>query len=525
MTSDPAYFLLVDDRKENLLSLKGVLRRDGLILLEATSGQEALELLLKHEIALAIVDVQMPGMDGYELAELMHGNERTGRVPIIFLTAGMADRQRSFRGYEAGAVDFLQKPIEPDVLRSKAQVFLELYLQRRQLARQRDELKAYADALQEADRRKDEFLAVLAHELRNPLTPIRYGLDMMRQSADGRLSADLRTMMDRQLTHLVRIIDDLLDVSRISRGKIDLRREPVILQTIIEAAVQASRPLVESGELSLSVELAGESLHLLADSTRIAQVVSNLLNNAAKYTPRGGKISIRAAKEDNKAVIVVSDNGVGIPPHMLGKVFDLFMQVEGGIKRSQGGLGIGLALARQLVEMHQGSITMESPGEGLGTTCTIRLPLHAPAAEVLPEETPLPVGSVSLRILVVDDNISAAEATGKILSLLGHEVSLSHDGPSALQTARALKPDAIVLDIGMPGMSGYEVCRRLREDPALARTVLIAQTGWGDEKDREQARQAGFHHHLTKPVSVHELAGLLAKSPAGSEAGRQPSKG
>jgi signal transduction histidine kinase len=512
MESDPVHFLLVDDLKENLLSLEAVLRREGLVFIKARSGPEALEALLQYEVALAIVDVQMPEMDGFELAELMRGNERTGRVPIIFLTAGTADRQRRFRGYEAGAVDFLHKPIEPDILRSKAQVFYELYLQRRQIARQRDELKTYAVALEEADRRKDEFLAVLAHELRNPLTPIRYGLDMMRLSPDKQMPAELQTMMDRQLTHLVRLIDDLLDVSRVSRGKIDLRKESLALQAALQGAIEASRPLIESHRHTLHLDIPEVPLPLYADLTRISQVISNLLNNAAKYTPDGGEIRLAARQENNEAVVTVTDNGVGIPQDMQNRVFDLFTQVEGGIKRSRGGLGIGLALAKQLVELHHGSLAVFSEGEGRGSTFEVRLPLLPSVPEPAAEAVKSSTSQAPLDILVVDDNVSAAETTGQLLSMLGHHVTLSHDGPGALDTARKLNPDAIILDIGMPGMSGYEVCRQLRKEPSFTSTLLIAQTGWGEDRDREEAREAGFDFHLTKPVSVENLTLALASA-------------
>lgn len=257
---EPAYFLIVDDLEENLLSLEALLKRDDVVILKARSGPEALELLLTHDAAVALLDVQMPGMDGFELAELMRGNERTRRVPIIFLTAGSADRQRPFRGYEAGAVDFLHKPFDTDILKSKIAVFLELYRQRRQIARQRDALQAsaeqnarllaesrrYAAALEEADRRKDEFLATLAHELRNPLAPIRNGLQILTMTPEPEVAEDVREMMERQLKHLVRLIDDLLDVSRISEGKIDLRREKISMQAGLQAGIEASRPLIEA---------------------------------------------------------------------------------------------------------------------------------------------------------------------------------------------------------------------------------------------------------------------------------------
>lgn len=507
---DPVYFLLVDDLEENLLSLEALLRREGLVMLKARSGPEALEILLKHDVALALLDVQMPGMDGFELAELMRGNERTGRVPIIFLTAGSADWQRRFRGYEMGAVDFLHKPIEPDILRSKAEVFFELYVQRQQVASQRDELKSYADALKEADRRKDEFLAVLAHELRNPLAPIRYGLEIMRMSPDKGASEEIRAMMERQVTHLVRLIDDLLDVSRVSRGKIELRKERVTIQTPLQAAIEASRPLIESRRHTLSLEISAQPLWIDADLTRIAQVVSNLLNNAAKYTPEGGSIRLAAFEDAGDAVVTVSDNGVGISSEMLPRVFELFTQAESGVRRSQGGLGIGLALARQLVDMHEGTIGAVSGGEDKGSTFTIRLPLKEAINVPAEAETHIPNGRFPLRVLVVDDNVPSAESTARLLTLIGHEVSLAFDGHAALDKAREIVPDVIMLDIGMPGLSGYEVCQELRQEPTLHETMFIAQTGWGQERDRQKSRDAGFDHHLTKPIDLKELSRLLS---------------
>ncbi len=509
-TPDSVYFLLVDDLAENLMSLEALLRRDGLVLLKARSGIEALELLLKHEVALALLDVQMPGMDGFELAELMRGNERSRRVPIIFLTAGVADYQRRFRGYEAGAVDFLLKPIESDILRSKTDVFLDLFRQRQQLARQHEELKVYAGALEQADRRKNEFLAVLAHELRNPLTPIRYGLQMIRMEPELPVPPDIPAMMDRQLGHLVRLIDDLLDVSRISQGKIELRRQPITLQTVLQAAIESSRPTIDAGQHALTVEMPEEPLWVHADLTRLAQVVSNLLNNAAKYTPERGKIEVTVRAEKDEVVISIADTGLGIDADMLPKLFDLFTQVESGNTRSRGGLGIGLALARQLVELHEGRLEAQSPGRGLGSTFTARLPLHRQTLVDPVAHTPFLQPAVRpLKLLVVDDDISSAQTTKRILAMVGHDVTLAHDGFRALEVAKEFKPDAIVLDIGLPGMNGYDVCRALRLDPLFKHTVLIAHTGWGQESDQQKSREAGFDHHLTKPVDFQELSRLL----------------
>jgi signal transduction histidine kinase len=515
MTSEigPVYFLLVDDLEENLLSLEGLLRRDGLVLLKARSGVEALELLLAHDVALAILDVQMPEMDGYELAEMMRGTERTRRVPIIFLTAGAADRQRRFRGYEAGAVDFLNKPIEPDILRSKTGVFFELYQQRHQIAAQRDELKSYADALTEADRRKDEFLATLAHELRNPLAPIRNGLDVLRASPNTEKADEVRDMMDRQLSHLVRLVDDLLDVSRVSKGKIELRKAHIALSEIVKTAVESSNPLIAAGRHRLTLDLPDDPVWLDADPTRLSQVISNLLNNAAKYTPEGGVINLSARRDAGEVVITVSDNGVGIPADMLPKVFDLFLQVRDNLDRSHGGLGIGLALVKQLVEMHGGAIVAESAGPGKGSAFRVRLPLAEPAPtapDLVESSPPIPQKESALRVLVVDDNPDVARTVGWMLETIGHDYRLAHEGKLAVVTAQEYRPHAILLDIGMPGMDGYAVCRALREQTQFDDTVIIAQTGWGQAQAPATSGQPGFDYHLVKPVDLQRLEQLLA---------------
>ena len=515
MTSEvgPVYFLLVDDLEENLLSLEGLLRRDGLVLLKARSGPEALELLLQYDVALAILDVQMPEMDGYHLAELMRGTERTRRVPIIFVTAGAADRQRRFRGYETGAVDFLNKPIEPDILRSKASVFFELYQQRYQIAAQRDELKAYADALMEADRRKDEFLATLAHELRNPLAPIRNGLDILRAAPEAQNAQEIRDMMDRQLTHLLRLVDDLMDVSRVSQGKIELRKARIALSDVLKAAVEASNPLITTGAHELVLDLPDAPVWLDADLTRLSQVVSNLLNNAAKYTPEGGKLVLSARRDGEEVLISVSDNGIGIPSEMLPRVFDLFTQVRGNLDRSRGGLGIGLALVKQLVEMHEGVIVAESAGPGKGSSFRLRLPMVevAPAPSVA-AEPPSPVSrrDARLKVLVVDDNFDVAQTTGWMIEAIGHDYRLVHESKLAVRTAGEYRPDAILLDINMPEMDGYAVCKALRAQALFDDTAIIAQTGWGQTQDRACAGESGFDHHLVKPVNMDQLEQLLA---------------
>ena len=370
----PIHFLLVDDLQENLLALEALLQREGLACLKARSGEEALELLLTHEVALALLDLQMPGMDGFELAEFMRGSERARHIPIIFVTAGAADSQRRFRGYEAGAVDFIQKPIEPDVLRSKANVFFDLHQQRRQIEAQRDELEAAAQALRRADRHKDSFLAVLAHELRNPVAALSGGLHLLGKDIDPDRAKDIRGRMERMLDHLAHLVDDLLDVSRVSQGKISLKKARVELSDVLRSAIEASQHTIEAAKHRFELELSDEPIWLEADHTRLAQIVANLLNNAAKYTPPGGVVTLRAMAEGGMATITVIDTGVGIPEAMQSKIFEIFAQVEDHLGQSQGGLGIGLALVRQLVALHGGEVTVHSDGEGQGSTFTVRLP-------------------------------------------------------------------------------------------------------------------------------------------------------
>ncbi|MDA0742811.1 MAG: hybrid sensor histidine kinase/response regulator [Proteobacteria bacterium] len=373
----PIHLLLVDDLEENLLALEALLKHEGVVCLKARSGDEALELLLVHDVALALVDVQMPGMDGFQLAEFMRGNVNARHVPIIFVTAGSADLQRRFRGYEAGAVDFIQKPIETDILRSKANVFIDLYRQRREILAQRDELEAYANALRAADRRKNDFIAMLGHELRNPIMALRAGLQLLERQSDKNRKADIQARMEVQAHHLSRLIEDLLDVARIDQGKISLQRERVSLQSVIESAVDTSRPKIEAGAHDLTVALPSQPLWLEGDFTRLSQVVSNLLTNAAKYTPSEGQIRVSASVVQDEVRIDIADNGVGVPPDMQGCIFDLFTQSEGPDDRSREGLGIGLALVKQLVEMHDGAVELASDGPGQGSCFTLRFPLAA----------------------------------------------------------------------------------------------------------------------------------------------------
>lgn len=382
----PVKFLLVDDLSENLLSLEALLRRDDLLLLMAKSGDEALELLLDHDVALALIDVQMPGLDGFELAELMRGNERTRRIPIIFVTAGTHCAERRFQGYGAGAVDFIQKPIEPDILRSKTNVFFEIDRQRQMLAAQRDLLQAQAEALQLADRRKDEFLAVLAHELRNPLAALQSGLQLLSRKPDEPQARKISNLMQLQMTHLSRLVDDLLDASRITQGKIELRKIEFDLRDAVLSAVEMVRPVMETQDHELVLNLADQPVEVLADQVRVTQCVANLLNNSAKYTPRGGRIEVTVADVAEVFRVTVADNGLGLTQEASAAIFRMFEQVEDHLQHAHGGLGIGLALVKQLIELHGGSIAVSSQGPNLGSAFTLEIPKVALRPE--PTDTP-----------------------------------------------------------------------------------------------------------------------------------------
>ena len=372
---DPIKCLLVDDLPENLVALEALLKSDGLECHKASSGEEALELLLVHDYALALLDVQMPGMDGFELAELMRGSERSRHVPIIFVTAGSGDTARRFRGYEAGAVDFIQKPIEPDILRSKANVFFELYNQRRQIAKQRDSLAAMGLELQAADAQKNRFLAVLAHELRNPIMALVAGLRLLERREGTDAVPEIRSAMNRSLSHMTRLVEDLLDISRIEQGKISLRHEELLLQDVIGFAIETVQPIIDSAGHRLHLALPDDPVRLRGDHARVTQIVGNLISNAARYTPNGGDIRVSLRSEDRWAKIEIADNGIGIAPEQQGRIFDIFAQVAPDGRMNQEGLGIGLALVKQLVELHGGRILLTRSAPGKGSSFEVWLPL------------------------------------------------------------------------------------------------------------------------------------------------------
>jgi PAS domain S-box-containing protein len=643
--------LLVDDQRANLIALRAILEPLDQNIIEAGSGEDALRQLLAQEMSVILLDIQMPGLDGFEVARLIREREKNKRTPIIFLTAFEDHRFTVPEAYSLGAIDYLVKPIVPDILLAKVALFVELFqkaeLLRRlgyeerekgqeiearkaailetaldgiitidhesrivefnpaaestfghrkadvlgrsmpdvimppevrdaytrglaryletgegPLLRRRIEMlgmsadtstfpielsivphgssstplfTAYvrditdrkeaeqllhtavlreqerAEQLREADRRKDEFLAMLAHELRNPLAAVANSLQICR--TPGIESRDLgwaHDVMNRQVSQLTRLIDDLLDVSRITQGKIQLRREIVSLERVIERAVDAVARQMERKQQSFQLILPDNGpLWVKVDPARMEQVLTNLLANATKFTHDGGEIELCAQQDGSQAVVDVRDNGIGIAAEMLPQLFELFAQADRSLDRSHGGLGIGLTLVKTLIEMHGGTVTAASEGDGRGAVFTLRLPLvEAPAREVTEKE--LPLASPSKRVLVVDDNYDAALSLAMILKTHGHVTQFVTTGEAALELAEGFRPEIVLLDIGLPEMDGFEVARQIRQSSRENDPLLVAITGYGQPQDRARSEAAGFDHHLVKPVDLSELLHLCS---------------
>jgi signal transduction histidine kinase len=563
---DKVNILLVDDQPARLMSYEAILSVLGQNLVHARSGTEALQRLMEAEFAAILLDVNMPGMDGFETAAMIHEHPRFEKTPIIFVTAVHVTDLDRLKGYELGAVDYVYVPVVPEILRGKVEVLVELYRQRRELERLNRQLAAAnaalqaekarelealnatlaeanaelaqanrtlqaevaqrvraQEALQAADRRKDDFLAMLSHELRNPLAAIQGAIELMhlKELHDEQLIW-ARDVLARQNKHLSRLIDDLLDVSRITRGKLTLHTEPVELREVIQHAVETVRPLMESRRHNLTLRLPDFPLHVRGDMVRLSQVVCNLLANSAKYTDECGKVELaleRAASAGGQyeALIRIKDNGRGIAKDVLSRLFEPSTHEERLNSGAHGGLGIGLIVVRGLVQMHGGSVEVRSEGSGKGSVFTVRLPLLAAEDLVLavaPAREPAQAGAANavhpgLRILVVDDNQDSACSMTLLLELQGHTVAVAHGGPSALKVAGECQPDVILLDIGMPDMNGYEVARQLRAQAGFADTLLIAVTGYGRASDVRQTEAAGFDHHLVKPIDYDKLQSLL----------------
>lgn len=570
-TGTKVNILLVDDQPARLLTYQSVLEDLGQNLVTARSGVEALDKLMREEFAVVLLDVSMPEMDGFETAHLIHTHPRYERTPIIFVTGVHVTELDRLNGYKLGAVDYVSIPVVPEILRSKVAVLVELYCKRRELrelnnnlteanarlaqanealqAEKAHELEALnitlqranteleranrtlltevaersraERALKDADQKKDEFLALLAHELRNPLAPLLNAVELMRfQPHDPQLGW-AREVIERQVRYLTRLVDDLLDVSRITRGQITLDRQPLELAVLIERAIEMAQPLMQQRRQQITVTIPDRTIRVNGDQVRLVQAFGNVLGNAVKYADPGGHIEVSVHRREASAVVRVRDDGIGIPADQMARIFELFTRVERGPDRPQSGLGIGLALVRRLVEMHGGTVTAHSEGAGSGSEFVIRLPVaRETAAE---ERAAVPSGpaatepTVRRRILIADDNLDALDSTARLLQHGGHEVFSATDGSLALQAAERHLPEVALLDIGMPGLDGYEVARRIRAAPWGRDLTLVAITGWGQEADRRRSQEAGFDSHLVKPVNPGELAALLARLP---QAGR-----
>lgn len=658
----PEQILLVDDRPANLLVYKTILEELGQRLITATSGEEALKLVLKNDFAVILLDVNMPTMNGFETAALIRKRKKSAATPIIFLTA-FTDEMNIIQGYESGAVDFMPTPVVPQVLLAKIRVFIELSQMRRQAAMQAEERVRreaaeaaarhsaflarasealgrspdrdvfmttlgrlpvpdladaalvwfrgegqpsrlewsdsdggpvpgpaildrlephvdyamtharpvlYADMndgaltyaqilplvvqgeaqgvlvlgthepratinplaadfvgrasgalesvmlmeqIREADRRKDEFLGMLAHELRNPLGPIYNCLQLQKLLPPGDTRvASIRETLDRQVKHMSRLIDDLLDATRLAHGKILLRTERCDLVAIVRQTVEDYSRIIDAGGIKLVLDLPGHPVWIDGDPTRLLQVVGNLLHNANKFSNPEGTIRVTVVEEGGYARIGVADTGIGIEPAMLSHVFDVFRQADQGLDRSRGGLGLGLALVKGLVQLHMGTVEALSNGHNQGAEFRIRVPLAVAGAgegDVTGGEA---VASAPLRILLIEDNVDAAESAGLLLRHEGHEVETAFDAETGLAAAHRFAPEVILCDIGLPGMDGYQIIRKIREDAALRSIYVVALTGYGREADRVKALASGFDLHLTKPIDWPTLTATLGRA-------------
>jgi signal transduction histidine kinase len=534
--------LVVDDNAANLTAIEAALGDLSARVVRAQSGSDALRLLLERDFALILLDVQMPSLDGFETARLIRARKRSSYTPIVFMTAYGSEDADVLAAYELGAVDFLFKPIVPEVLRAKAQVFVELQARNaevqqqaalireherreheRSLQAEREHWEAEAlrrqmQHLARADRYKDRFLAVLSHELRNPLSSVVAGLEILREKMapqEAQVDATMRKareIIERQAKHLTRLVDDLLDIARISSGKIQLRREAISMNDLIEQAVNTSQPMIQERSQSLSVQLPKQAISLNGDPIRIVQVVANLLNNASRYTPTGGKISIACAPQKDGVEIRVTDDGRGISAEFLPHVFEAFSQEA---EQAGAGLGVGLSVVRQLVALHEGTVAAHSDGPGRGSTFTVWLPLapgevaqsYAHLRESVPATIDEPAPR-SLSVVLIDDSEDVRELMAELLRGWGHQVEVAPDGESGSELALRCRPDVAFVDIGLPKLDGYGVAALLRSHQDL-KMRLVAMTGFGQESDKRRALDAGFDVHLVKPASIEALRAAL----------------
>ncbi len=524
--------LIVDDDPALLTALSGALalRMPDVAVESCDSAIAAIQRISQSEFDAVVTDIKMPGMDG--LALLKEIRQLQPELPTLLIT-GHGQHDLAVQALRGGAFDFIQKPIDRDYFVASLARAIRVRKMDRQLQRQKRALENHAAELEqavqvrteqlcEASRRKDEFLAMLSHELRNPLACILSSAELaLIDERDPSAAIESCRVIVQQAQHMRILLDDLLDLSRISRNKIELRRENLLLDRIVETALTSVRPAIHNRghELIVSVDeaLAGE--HIYADATRLEQVIVNLLNNAAKYTEPGGEILFSVWRDENDVVLRVQDNGEGIPASVLPNIFEPFVQADGTRRRANSGLGIGLALVRQLVQLHGGSVTALSDGEGKGSCFTVRLPIgvEEPIERFAAIAASGQEHSPTRSVMLVEDQESLSKLTALILERQGHRVvAVASDGPSAINLALVHRPDLILMDIGLPGMDGFEIARQMREFPQLDGTTLVAVTGYGSAEDRRRAKDAGFEYHLVKPCSVECLADCL-RQPLRSE--------
>ena len=498
-----ALVLNVDDTDAARYAKTRMLARAGFNVIEAATGADALRRARDERPDLVLLDTRLPDINGFEVCRQLKEDPDTRPILVLQTSASYIGTTDKVRALDTGADNYLIEPIEPEELVANVRALVRLGRVEREL--------------REVDRRKNEFLAILAHELRNPLGPIRSAVELLRRLDPYAppVQENARQMIIRQTDHMVRLVDDLLDVSRISQGKVVLRTGRITLREVVDGAVEITSPLVDKAGHTLDIDVPLEDYWVEGDKVRLSQAISNLVNNAAKFTPPGGKIGIKVVPQGNSVLIQVSDNGIGIDPQHVDSIFNLFSQAGHIADRMQEGLGIGLALVRTLVDMHHGSIAVSSPGTGKGSTFEIRLPLATPPAAP-PATLEPPVDDANTpqrkqRIVVVDDNADSAEMIASLLEFEGHEVQVAHSGAAGIALAKEVQPDIAFLDIGMPDMSGYAVAGALRDAPGLEGIALVALTGYGQDKDRDDALSGGFDIHLTKPVTFETLVSTIEK--------------
>ncbi len=532
MATAKANILIVDDSQAKLLAMSVALAELGQNIVTAQSGREALRQLLTEEFAVILLDIHMPEMDGFETAALIRKRKRSAHVPIIFVTA-YDDDAYAAQGYSLGAVDYVLTPVVPEVLRAKVGVFVELFRQRMQIKEQAVQQVALAHeqaarkTAEAANRLKDEFLAILSHELRTPLSAILGWVQLLQMSerTDALVDNGLE-VIERNARAQAKIIEDLLDVSRIISGKLQLELKPSSIPEIVEAAMAGIRPEAESKHIALRHQVEGPLPQIEVDPTRLQQIVWNLLSNAVKFTPKGGQVSVAVRRAAGKVQISVRDTGDGIKPEFLPFVFDRFRQADASTTRSHGGLGLGLAIVRQLTELHGGEIEVASDGLGKGSMFTVRLPVKPLATRpaVVEGESPAEAPSsgdgdqmlVGIHVLVVDDQADAREMIQRILMRFRAEVTVAGSTTEALDVAQRVHPDVLVSDIGMPDRDGYELIREIRRRTPAGELPAIALTAYARPEERQKAIDAGFQVHLAKPVDAKALAALVARLAAAS---------